>query len=553
MPNFKNERPRGALYGFRNPLVLTPMRMPDKAKFADARINMGMITTIDSADLDPGALQLARNADVTFDRTTRRFGTILMTPSKPDSLAVLNCAFMKKNNGDGFFYRFTKDSIYHQVGGAWVQTAAGSGGLLDGTETDRYQTVVASDRFIFANNGANVIQEIDTVADEYIPLGNAPEYKYITGFANRIVGANLGGASPNGAQIGWSGDLNIDEWDPLVDESAGFTPLVDSPSDLGDFITGVFGFANYMIVMREQSIWMATKQPIPSEPFNFYTAFPGIGSDCPGSIVVTLNGVTWVDQRTATVWNYQPGQAPVPIGRSIENELMAGLNDRDVVFASYNSIKNKYTVCIPQVGANYVTAWTYDFRSQGWTKNEYEGVTSLDDVDFSTGVVTIDQLPDIPIDQLTGTIDELSPDVDSVPTRMFGRNEGNILVEDQNAYTDPPLFGSQNTTGKFTTELVSKSFSLPTDDGYFAEVRIGYIPRAVAPMSLYYSRNGGRTWNTDPITITPDASKVGEPCLFRLVRQVLARRFSWKLVIEAGQIEVIEYEVHVFPGGESRK
>ena len=553
MPNFKNERPMAVPIGARNPLDVPKIKVADKSKFASARVNQGMITMLDPADIPNEALQLARNARCRFDKTIRRPGTKLIVPAKPNSNPVIGVFFHKKNNGQTFFLRFTRNSIHYVSGGAWTALTAGTGGSLAGADTDRFRGVTAFDRFVFANNGVDVLQEFDDATNMYKALGNAPKYKYITAFYNRIVGANLVGASPDATNAGWSADGVIDEWDPLVNETAGNSSIVDSPADRGDFISGIFGFTSNMILLRERSVWIATKQAIPTNPFYFYTAVPGIGCDCPDSAVVALNGITWVDRRSGSVWFYSPSGQAEPIGRPIEKDLMRGLDDPALVFGSYAPIENEYTVCIPLVGFNGVREWTYNFRTKAWTVGEREAVTSIDDTDLAAALVTIDDLGLIPVEQLSGMIDDLSPGSDVIPVRIFGRGDGEITQEDENTYRDPVVVGSANTDGKFQTELVSKTFTLPTDDAYFAEIRIEYVPIAAAPMTLYYSRDGGATFNTLSKTITPTADQLGKPQLFRWVKPVKARRFAFKLAYDDGQFEVNGYEVHIYAGGESKK
>jgi len=548
----------GTTWGQRNPLSLGRNTLPDKSKFAEARINQGMITMIDPADIPTGALQVARNANCRFDKTSRRFGTYLFTPVKPNSQPVLACYFFRKNDGTSYFLRFTTTTLHRLNGAVWTPI---TGAALVGTIKDRYNIITAFNRCIFTNNGKNVVQQFKSATDTYVPLGNAPQAKYITGFYNRVVLANIV-SRDEPISIDWSAEgalgsvigdgTGLEQFNNAVDETAGTTPLIESPSDFADFVSGIFGFTNYMIVLREQSIWIATKNPIPTNPFQFSSVFPGLGCNCPDSAVITLNGITWTDRLSGSVWLYQPGANPEPIGRPIEKDLLRGIDDPNNVFGSYDPIPQEYTVCIPQATSNYTKAWKFNFRTKAWTYGEYEDVCSIDDPSIGVGIITIDDLGDVPIDQLIGTIDDLSPSSDPVPLRVFGRKTGDIIVEDENTATDPIVSGSANTTGKFTSEFVSKAFTLPTDEGYFAEVRIGYVPIVAAPLSLYYSKDGGVTWNTTPKTITPTAGMIGKSQLFRFVKQIKTRRFAWKLVTESGQVDIIEYEVHVYEGGESR-
>lgn len=545
--DFKNARPWPQTN--RNPMGIGKNTVPGKSKFVADRVNNGMITTIDPADIPPAALQICRNARIRFDRTSRRPGTVLLTPAKPDANHVIGMVLFKKNDGQQYYLRFSPTTI-NERGVGWTPYTPGVGGSLLGGNYDYIQAAVVLDRLVFANNGVDVLQEIDTVAQTYKALGNAPKYRYITGFFNRVVGANLVDLTSNGAQIGWSGDKNIDEWDPNVDETAGFSPLVDSPGDLADFITGVFGFTNVMVVLREQSIWVANKQPIPSNPFYFYSAFPGVGCDSPYSAAITQNSLTWVDRRTGTVWNYVPGQAPTPIGRPIENHLFDGLSDQARIFGAYDSIQNEFTACIPQVSGNFVICWTWNFRTQSWNKDEYEAITIASNADLPTAVTTIDQLPGT-IDGLSGDIDSLSPTQVNIPVRAFGRSDGEIIIEtlDDSLCVDPPYAGS---AGTFETELLSKSYTLPTDDVYIAEIRVDLIPRAAGSVTFAYSKDGGETLTPTTKTIVIPASRIGKPTIVKWIRQVKCRKYAWRLTATTGQFDVVNYEVHVYNSGESQ-
>jgi len=566
--NYKNARPYSQPNAVYNPILSRIPPLPGKSKFIEARVNQGMITMLDPADIPPGALQLCRNARCRFDRTTRRPGTKLLTPTKPNSNRVLGTFFFKKNDGSTFFFRFTPTTIHFRDGVSWTPITAGVGATLTGGATDRFQAVVAFDRFIYTN-GVDILHYVDVTDNKFKKLGNAPSYKYITAFFNRVVGANRTGLLADATQVGWSAEggitgVGLDEWDPLVDETAGSSPLVDSPSDRADYISGLFGFTNVMIVLREQSVWLATKQPIPTNPFFFYTAFPGLGSNCPESAVITLNGITWVDQRSGSVWFYEPGGKPEPIGRSIERDLMRGLDDPSQVFASYAPIEQEYTVCIPQVSGAFVTAWTFNFRTNAWARDEYEAISSIDDVDLSESIITIDDLGDIPIDQLNpapgGTIDDLSPASPIIPVRTFGRTDGEIIIENPNpdplnneTDTDPVFPSDPLSTGVYTTELISKSYTMPTDDIYIAEIRIELVPRRAGDLTLTYSKDGGETFSAASKTRVIASAELDKPRVFKWVKQIKARRFAWRLVTQAGQCDIIGYEVHVYKSGESKQ
>lgn len=519
----------------------------EKTVLAESTVNQGMITMLDPADIPNGALQLAKNATVRFDRTSRRPGSILLVPVKPNSSPILRLAYVKRNNGDAYTFRFTHTSL-HSLGVGWNAYA----GALTGTRYDRIQTAYVDDRFIFSNNGADEIQEVDFSLQTFGPLGNAPQFRYITGFADRAVGAALRGT--NEVLIGWSGNRNIDEWNGAVDESAGNSPLVDSPADLSDYITGLFGLTNVMAILREKSLWLATKQPIPQQPFYFFPAVPGIGCDSPSSACVVQNGLAWLDRNSGSVyaWGAQPGAQPEPIGRPIEKTILDNVNDPAQIFAAYAPIPKEYSICIPQVGSNYVNVWTYSFRNKAWVQHEYYALTSIDDVELANAGLTIDQLGDVPIDDLTGTIDELSPTSTIINNLTFGRDDGSIAIEDINADTDAPHtdFPAGITYQTITT---SKAFKVPRYDHYVSEVIIEYEARRGGTFRLEYSRTGGGNDTDWTLAKEVEYTQLGEPLILRYNRMIRSTRFAWRLVSSNGLFDILSYEVHMYRANETRQ
>lgn len=564
MPNWKNERPTATPEGLRNPLVIPRTNVPGKGKFVDARINKGMVTSIDPSDIEPGALQVAKNARVRYDKTQRRSGSVVFSPAAPNTNPVLTLGYHKKNNNTKYVTRFTASSIHYLSGGSWATVSAGAGGSLTGAVTDRFRAITVFDRYVFTNNGVDVLQEIDFSLNQYKALGNdSPKYKYITGFANRIIGAyytGTPGADPTA--IGWSADGNIDEWNPLTDESAGTTPLIDSPSDRADFITGVFGLTNSLLVMREESIWLGTKQPIPQFPIYFYNAFPGLGSDCPDSIQVAMSGTAWLDTRTSSVWHYQPGGQPARIGLNVEQNILSGVTDASSVYASFDPIEQEYTIVVPQ-NNSWNKLWTFNFKMGSWVYDERAGLSCLNDIDYAIPTTTIDDLGDIPIDQLEGTIDGLSPDRQNVPTRFFGIQNGNLLKEDDNTFVDPiyiapggPIIGppipgyETYPVARYSTELLSKTFEIPSDDIYICEIDLEFIPKAEGDIEIQYSKDGGYTFSTGKV-ISTDPARLNIPTQYRWVKQIRCRKFAFKVIGLDGQWELVHYTIYVYKGAES--
>lgn len=509
--------------------------------FAESRLNKGIINSLDSADIDNGACQNIINGMIRFDKTSRRYGMSLIVDDndipivKPDSEPVLALIFISKKDGTPYTVRFTPTTVHRIAIDVWSPMT----GTLLGGQYDRIQAVNVLDELIFSNNGANNIQKVDFTGESFGDLGNAPAYRYITGFYNRAVGAARRDA--NEVEVGWSGDNNIDEWDPTVDETAGSSPILESTSDLSDFITGIYAFTNNMILLREHSIWVVTKQPIPTLPFNFQTAFPGIGCNAPNSVGVIPNGLCWLDTRTRTVWGYVPGSAPERIGFNIEKSIVESI-DPAICFGSYSGINNEYSLCLPTVGTDVVKEYTYNFHTKSWVYAERKNITCVDDVDYGSGGVTIDELVGT-IEELVGTIDELSPSSVAVGKRLYGLNDGDILLEDSDVDTD---------NGEvYETVIDSKSFVLPTLEQNIQEYKLEILPHITGDIKIYYSKNGGADSSQGvgaasfvlARTIPAASLEIEKPQLITIKRPQKCRRFAWRIYANSGQFDVINYEL----------
>jgi hypothetical protein len=517
-------------------------------KWVEARVNQGMITSIDAADIPTSALQKVLNARVRYDKTERRSGYVLFRTDlsddttevpKADSTHVLKVATLKDNEGNAYTFRLSPGKVYLLDSGAWVEvtpvTTAVSGG-----NTDRYKTVVINNQFAFSNNGADYIQLVDPVAKTYDRLGNAPKYKFITGFANRIVGAYRTDGGSHAVDIGWCGNGVITEWDNANDNSAGSTPLAESPSDFADHITGIFGINNALVITRERSIWLASRNPVASNPFNFYNAVPGIGCNAPYSSAPFEGGLCFFDPRTSTVWAYPIGGQPESIGRPIDKELSKNIDDPQNIFGSYNPIENEYIVFIPVVGSDLVKAWTFNFRTKSWSYDEVADICCADDPDVSAGYTAIDDLLGI-INNLTGTIDELSPTNKTISSRILGKTDGDILQELTTATDDAGT--------EFVTELESKLFEAPEDDIVVVEIRAEIYAIKQCELKLYISKNK-RDYQ---LLRTSTINELEKTVLFKYKKQFKARQFSFKITGTGGKFSFMKYEVHAFISGESKR
>lgn len=508
---------------------------PPSANISVPTLDGGMDTKTDPADLEPNQFTVAQNVYIRNKRIGRRVGTSALTPTKPNSEAVSKMYTAKQYDGTIIQLRFSTTSIYRRGLVSWTEVVDGGVPI-----TAPANNVLSSDnRHFMSNNGVNIIQELDLAANTYGPLGNAPAYKYITSFYNRIVGANLqtaGNEIP--IQVGWSGDFNFDEWNPATDPSAGFAPLEESQSDFADAITSINGFADKMVITREQSIWLATKTP-GQNPFYFYTAVPGIGCDVPGSVQKIHGGIAFYDRRTNSVYAFFVQEGLQIIGRPIEDSIYASIADPEEVFSGFDPIELEYKICTPLQGTTTVRCWTYSFKSNCWWYDDYTSITSVDTVIFEDASVLIQDLTGN-IEDLIGNIEDLGPDNVPTPSLWFGNNVGDILLQDVSVVDG------------YETIIASKTWTAESDlNFYIQRLVFTYAVLATGSFVIQYSKDNQLNWVTHK-TVSFTTADLGKRMRVTCAKPIYTRQFNWRIVMDTGLCEFVDFKATVEPGGYSK-
>lgn len=506
--------------------------------FESGRINGGMVTVIDSADLEPNQATVAKNVTVRYDKTARRPGYTLLNVSRPNSNKVMLYVPVARFDRSISILRFTPSTVHLQGSSSWTQLT----GTLAGTNSDRFNFTAVDDRFFFSNNGKNNIKEVDFSAGSFADIATDLEYRYITSFYDRLVALNYGrSGSENPILVAWSGERNYTEFDPLVDISAGSTPLIESQADYADEITGGYGFASQMLILRKFSLWGATKQPVATSPFFFATLVPNIGSDAPYSVQQIPNGLIWYDKRTSMVYEYLIGQqAPTPVGVQVNTTITAMVSDPKDIFSSYDPLEDEYMLALP-TQSTVVRVWIYNRRTKAWSYDEYDNLSSITNTAFNSSSLKINDLVG-KINDLVGKIDGLSPSVEAT-SRFFGFSTGNIAKVN-------PLDDKDEIT-PCSMELQSKTYTMPVVDYYVGQFRLDYQPRTAGSFTVSYSKDAGDTW-TEYRTVTFSATDVGKRKLATFSKNLKCRQFTWKVESSGGICDLIGYEIHVYPGAVSK-
>ena len=529
-----------------------PLQETQKIFESNGKVVGGMDTFNDPTVIDPSQWVSLLNVTNRFSKLSRRAGGALITPVKPNSNKILKFYTTTLWNTDAVQLRFTRNSIHSRSSSAWTPF---TGQALTGSDTDRIKIVNFINRIFFSNNGVDPIRELDPVGNVVNVLGNAPRFKYICSVSNRIVGAYLKDTPDNPTLIGWSGDLNLGEWDPLVDFSAGSNPLYESQSEYSEFITGIFGFETTVLVMRQRSIVLGTLQPSATDPFYFYTSVPGIGSDSPDTIQRIPEGVIFYDFRTRMVYQYTLAAGASAaygasngvslIGLPIAETLTNQITDPSLLTSSFDPINLEYQLCISVASSNTTRIWTYNLKTKAWSFDEKNNVSSIDNVEFSQSTGAIGDLVGT-IGNLLGTIASLSPSVNT-STRFYSFINGDI--EQYDALNDV------DEDGIYTTTIESKVFELPLDDASFQRVRIEIIVRKATTITLSYSKDNGVSWSLyKSVSLTPQ-NNVNENNRQLVIasKHIRSRQLKFKIESVSGLWDIVGYEVHYLADSPSRK
>ena len=542
----------------KNP-ILAPPQVPDPIQLlSEVRVDGGMNTRIDAADIPQNQLVLARNVYVDADKLIRFDGTILLAPPKPatdlldledggqilqeDTFDILldqgntepiNVLYtFQRFNGTTVFLRFTENKVWRKLSNSWLEVTSATPYTLP--TGGRVRLLPFNDRLFFVS-GTNNIYEIDFTANTYAYLGNAGKYKYITGFFNRIVGANKYDLStPNPTLVAWSGDLNFAQWDPNVDISAGSTPLLEAASDFADPISGLFGFASVMLILRERSLWTAQKRPVASNPFLFQAAYPFVGCDTPNSAVQKRNGIIWYDYRSNQVYDYTLGDRPREVGEAVRDNIKPKITNKENPIGSYNPITNEYILTIPGTNTSVTYAYVLNLNNGAWTERTIENCTCIYAFDNTSAALLIDELSGT-IDELSGTINDLANLTTNPPTLYYGMSQGDILIAS-------PV--DTDNGASIETILQSKIFKLYDRYISITRIRFTYIPLRAGEFTVQY--NNGNGWATYK-TVTFDLNAVGVRSRVACTKQVRAREFQWRITSLAGNFATLDYSIDITP------
>ena len=405
----------------------------------------GMVTALPRSLRPVGSGLLVRNARVRDWWVGRRPGTSIYM-GKPDGNPVHGVITVYLPQERYWLLRITDQDIYGTRSfDQWVQFASVGSPL---TGTSHLRTTQMLGYLIVATAHTKLIS-VDLNTQSYDEIEQAPRAKFVTSFADRVVAANILDSDLGPSRVQWSRNADPFVWDPLEHESAGEENLISSPADTGDDITGLFAMRNTMLILRERSLWMASRNPIAIAPFRFEALSVGIGCDLPYSATRVQDAVVWADYRSNAVWLYQPGQPPQRISDAIRDQLYTDLKNFKWAEGSYDPSENEYHLGLAVDADEHLIhkVWVFNFNTGQWTFDDSPDVTTIGQALEMTDLVMIDELTDDIDDQIPIPADPLKPN----PTGV---------IDD---WSGPEVRATGVFKGTVTGEILHQSYDYNTD------------------------------------------------------------------------------------------
>lgn len=528
-------------------------------------------TASDSATIEANEFTALDNTDIIDGYISRRPGSELLTPAKPDSTKILNFTAFQKNDSTVVQLRCSYNNIYRRGVSSWT---ALTGPALTGTDDDRFSFASSNDSF-FAANGVNKVLSLNLTANTYTEISSSKAYKYIAAIGTRIVGANNATVgSPNPIEIGTSGNLNFLDWDPSSDFSAYRGFLYESQDDYADAITGLAGVGESAVVIRERTIWIGEPQPVAQQPFYFYPKILNIGSDTPNSVQKVYGGLCFADRRTNLVYYYDPrgSEGPTPISQKIINELNIQAFDPATIFSGWDPTTLTYVIGIPQPGTRTTYLWKYCFKTQGWTKDIYYRASCYANIPYSTSSITIDDIIGT-IAGITTTINDISPVVATTGAQFVGTSGGDLYVRNFARDTDESSLADMaiddlpgdidslpgdiddlvdDMGGNYETVVVTKNFEMGNNAMFIRAIKLFLQPIVSGTISVSYSKDNGQTWSTDRDFDfnSLDRNKRIVKTWTKLIR---ARQIMFKFTSTGGLYKIVKFALENDIGGDIRE
>lgn len=497
---------------------------------------LGMVTSLPADKLPPGSWSLLKNARTRDDWVGRREGTAAIG-AKPDSEPITKLITLVDESGSIKMLRITPTSVYVSSGE----------GTFDPVTHDLTGQVIRPHHarmfdWLFFAYAEEPVRVMNFQASSLMMIDEAPRAKAITNFGDRIVVGNLrlpvGGVRPN--SIAWSANSDPYDW---TSESSGMEDLVQGQGGYGDPIVALFGMGHEMIILRQRSIWHASRQAFATAPFRFFPVIANMGCDLPDTAVEAEGMIIWADQRTKGVYAYQSGSRPQKISLPINKELFLDLQNLIWAQAIYDPFEKEYHLGLSTSTTDpWITkVWVYSVEKGAWQYDDGPMISSMAITSMPENVTTIDELVGT-IDGLTGTIDELSDSGALKPALYKGTATGELLQQHFDHDTDWDATA-------FEFEAISQNLGNPHRRRTFKDLLVKIVALVDGVVILDQSKNGTDWRNPKTNSVLASVIEHG----IRLVRKLTAgTKLYWRIRCPQGQIRIRGYWVRLLEKGLQR-
>lgn len=501
----------------------------------------GMFLDLPRNQIPKSAFKELKNARTRDNWVGRRPGTKEII-TKPDSNPVLKVATFEGEKHD-WVVRVTDSNIHATHDSSQWFTMAGTKTWPHHPQFDRTQFL----GWLFLSEPSSQIIRVSFEKKEYTELEEAPRARFITTFAERIVAANGGLLSQNRSptRIMWSVNGDPTDWTGV---GSGVENLIQNPSDFGDAITGIFGFGNQAVLLRERSIWHITRQPVSVAPFRFTAIVTGQGCDLPHTAARTNRGsLIFADRDTAGVWEYRPGSEPRRLSRPIDSRLASDLASATRAEATYDLFNQEYHLALSTGSGNWFDKfWVYSLAKDAWSFDDGPEASTLAVGKKASDIVLIDDL--------TGDIDSQSPSPDGFiddwgdttvkrPVLLKGAPTGEVVEYDFAETTD--FDGTA-----FELLIQSQDFGSISRERVIRDILAALIGENGGDVTFEHSKDSENWRNslTKSLDATIVEQRKGMPRA-----QLRGNELYWRLKSTAAKVRLLEYFIDISERGEQRQ
>lgn len=494
--------------------------LPERT-FSQEDMTSGMLTSIPREKRPLGSGLEVFNGRVRDDWVGKRPGHKIYIP-KPDSDEVIHLSMVEPDQDEVHLVRVTRNNIHvTRTSSAW--TASSGPAIGAAPSVDSVQFI---DRLILATRSRRLIA-LDAANKTHTEIADSPFALYVANFGDRVVAAGIAGF---GIQLAWSANADHTDW---TSESAGLENLIQGEGGAGDDITRLFGYETVLIILRQRTIWHATRQPFATAPFRFTPVIHDQGCDLPFSAVKLPDGVIFADRRTNGVFFYRPNTQPIRISVGVEDDLMADIALTERVRAAYDPAESEYHLDLHFPGTlTPVITWVYSRIKENWTRDEgatkkTSAIASLFDVETPT---MIDDVPSF-INDVPDTIDSFQ--IGPLETFIFrGRETGEVLIQtfDANQDFDEPVGGGALAVQDFDFVFLSQDLGSVSNRRTIKDTLLDVdveLTEVTEQLSVSHSRDEGVTLDNTKTLTTPSA---GRQEIGLRKRQITGNRLFFKFV-----------------------